>query len=109
MKAGIDRYERKRLLLVSSAVWLAGMFLVDTAASEAVVIVGAFLDSTALGGGEATIGRARPVPCPATGLVGVGRGGRPSRKGGWWWPSSADIHAAGPSTCAAVALRWPRS
>jgi putative MFS transporter len=49
MIAGIDRYERKWLLLSSSVVWLAGMLLIGTAASEAVVIVGAFLASTALG------------------------------------------------------------
>ncbi len=49
MIVGIDRYERKWLLLASSAVWLAGMILVGTAASEAVVIIGAFLASTALG------------------------------------------------------------
>ena len=46
---GIDRYERKRLLLASSAVWLVGMLLVGSAGSEAVVIAGAFLASTALG------------------------------------------------------------
>lgn len=46
---GIDRYERKRLLTASSAIWLVAMLLVGTAASETVVIIGAFLASTALG------------------------------------------------------------
>jgi putative MFS transporter len=46
---GIDRYERKWLLLGSSVVWLAGMLLIGSAASEAILIVGAFLASTALG------------------------------------------------------------
>ncbi len=45
----IDRYERKWLLLASTVVWLAGMLLVATAASEAIVIIGAFLASSALG------------------------------------------------------------
>ncbi len=49
MIVGIDRFERKFLIAGSSVVWLAGMLLVGTAASEAVVIVGAFLASTALG------------------------------------------------------------
>jgi MFS family permease len=46
---GIDRYERKLLLLGSTVVWLVAMLLVGAASSEAVVIVGAFLASTALG------------------------------------------------------------
>ncbi len=49
MILGIDRYERKWLLLGSTVIWLAGMLLIATAASEAVVIIGAFLASTALG------------------------------------------------------------
>ncbi len=49
MIAGIDRYERKRLLLGSSVVWLIAMVLIGTAGSEAIVIAGAFLASTALG------------------------------------------------------------
>jgi putative MFS transporter len=49
MILGIDRFERKWLLLGSSGVWLAGMLLVGTAASEAVVTGGAFLASMALG------------------------------------------------------------
>jgi MFS family permease len=49
MIAAIDRFERKWLLLGSTAVWLAGMLLVASAGSEAIVIVGAFLASTALG------------------------------------------------------------
>jgi MFS family permease len=46
---GIDRYERKRLLFGSSLVWLAGMLLIGSAGSEAIIIIGAFLASTALG------------------------------------------------------------
>ena len=46
---GIDRYERKHLLPASGTVWLVGMLLIGAASSEAVVIVGAFLASTALG------------------------------------------------------------
>src|ERR1700753_748453 len=46
---GIDRYERKLLLLPSALVWLAGMLLIGSAASETVVIIGAFCASTALG------------------------------------------------------------
>jgi MFS family permease len=49
MILGIDRYERKWLLLGSSVIWLAGMLLVGSAGSEAIVIAGAFLASTALG------------------------------------------------------------
>jgi MFS family permease len=46
---GIDRYERKWLLLSASIVWLISMVLVGSAASEAVVIIGAFLASLSLG------------------------------------------------------------
>ncbi len=46
---GIDRFERKLLLLGSTVVWLVAMLLVGAAKSEAVVIVGAFLASTGLG------------------------------------------------------------
>jgi putative MFS transporter len=49
MIGAIDRFERRLLLVGSTAVWLIGMVLVATAASEAVVIGGAFLASTALG------------------------------------------------------------
>ncbi len=49
MIVGIDRYERKWLLLVSTIVWLAGMLLVASAASEAIIIIGAFVASAALG------------------------------------------------------------
>jgi MFS family permease len=49
MIGAIDRFERKGLLLISTVVWLVAMLLVATAASEAVVIIGAFLASTALG------------------------------------------------------------
>lgn len=46
---GIDRLERKLLLPASALVWLAGMLLIGSAASETIVIVGAFLASMALG------------------------------------------------------------
>jgi putative MFS transporter len=49
MIAAIDRFERRLLLVGSTVIWLIGMVLVATAASEAIVIVGAFLASTALG------------------------------------------------------------
>jgi putative MFS transporter len=49
MIVGIDRFERKLLLLGSTVVWLAAMLLVGAAGSEAVVTLGAFLASTALG------------------------------------------------------------
>ncbi|MGH2857576.1 MAG: MFS transporter, partial [Solirubrobacteraceae bacterium] len=46
---GIDRYERRWLLTGSTVIWLIAMLLVGSAASEAVVIIGAFLASLALG------------------------------------------------------------
>ena len=49
MAFAIDRYERKWLILGSTLVWLAGMLLIGSASSEAVVIIGAFLASMALG------------------------------------------------------------
>lgn len=49
MIVGIDRYERKWLLLASSVVWLVSMLMIGSAGSEGIVIVGAFLASTALG------------------------------------------------------------
>jgi putative MFS transporter len=44
-----DRVERRLLIFVSTLVWLAGMALVGTLASDAVLIVGSFLASLALG------------------------------------------------------------
>jgi MFS family permease len=44
-----DRVERRLLILASTLVWLAGMILVGTLAGEAVLIVGSFLASLALG------------------------------------------------------------
>jgi putative MFS transporter len=52
MIAVIDRFERRLLLPASGSVWLVGMLLIGWAGgtgSEAVLIVGAFLASTALG------------------------------------------------------------
>ncbi|MGH2876238.1 MAG: MFS transporter [Solirubrobacteraceae bacterium] len=46
---GIDRFERRWLLTGSTVIWLVAMLLVGSAASEAVVIVGAFLASLSLG------------------------------------------------------------
>lgn len=44
-----DRIERRLLIFASTLVWLAGMIVVGTLASEAVLIVGSFLASLALG------------------------------------------------------------
>jgi putative MFS transporter len=44
-----DRIERKLLILASTVVWLAGMMVVGTLASRAVLILGSFLASLALG------------------------------------------------------------
>lgn len=44
-----DRVERKLLIFASTAVWLVGMLVVGTLASEGVLIVGSFLASLALG------------------------------------------------------------
>jgi len=44
-----DRVERKLLIFASTLVWLAGMLIVGTLANEAVLIVGSFLASLALG------------------------------------------------------------
>jgi MFS family permease len=49
MILGIDRFERRLLLLTSSAVWLVAMVLIGAASSEAVLILGAFLASMGLG------------------------------------------------------------
>ncbi len=82
MIAGIDRYERKWLLLSSSLVWLAGMLLVGSAGSEAVVIIGAFLASTALGmflqAGYTYTAESFPTRARASGFAlcdGIGHGG----------------------------------
>jgi MFS family permease len=82
MIAGIDRYERKWLLLGSSCVWLAGMILIGTAISEAAVIVGAFLASTALGmflqAGYTYTAESFPTRARSTGFAlcdGIGHGG----------------------------------
>jgi MFS transporter, putative metabolite:H+ symporter len=44
-----DRVERKLLIFASTLVWLAGMIIVGTLANEAVLIIGSFLASLALG------------------------------------------------------------
>jgi MFS family permease len=82
MIAGIDRYERKWLLLGSSCVWLVGMVLIGTATSEAVVIIGAFLASTALGmflqAGYTYTAESFPTRARTTGFAlcdGIGHGG----------------------------------
>lgn len=82
MIAGIDRFERKRLLFGSSAVWLVAMVLIGTAASEAVVIIGAFLASTALGmflqAGYTYTAESFPTRARASGFAlcdGIGHGG----------------------------------
>jgi MFS family permease len=49
MAVVVDRIERKWLILVSTVIWLAGMVLIGTFASEAVIIIGSFLGSLALG------------------------------------------------------------
>jgi putative MFS transporter len=82
MIGGIDRYERKWLLAGSSAIWLAAMILIGTAASEAIVIVGAFLASTALGmflqAGYTYTAESFPTRARTSGFAlcdGVGHGG----------------------------------
>jgi len=82
MILGIDRFERKWLLLGSTVVWLAGMLLVGAAHSEAVVIVGAFLASTALGmflqAGYTYTAESFPTRARTSGFAlcdGVGHGG----------------------------------
>lgn len=44
-----DRVERRLLIFASTLVWLAGMIVVGTLANDAVLIVGSFLASLALG------------------------------------------------------------
>lgn len=82
MIGGIDRYERKRLLLGSSVVWLVGMLFVGVAHSEGVLIVGAFLASTALGmflqAGYTYTAESFPTRARASGFAlcdGLGHGG----------------------------------
>jgi MFS family permease len=45
----VDRVERRLLILGATIVWLAGMLLIGWFASDAVIYVGAFLASLALG------------------------------------------------------------
>jgi MFS transporter, putative metabolite:H+ symporter len=78
----IDRYERKLLLLGSTMVWAAGMVVIGLALSEALVIVGAFLASTALGmflqAGYTYTAESFPTRARASGFAlcdGIGHGG----------------------------------
>lgn len=82
MAYAIDRYERKLLLLVSSAVWAAAMVIIGLAISEALVIIGAFLASTALGmflqAGYTYTAESFPTRARASGFAlcdGLGHGG----------------------------------
>jgi MFS transporter, putative metabolite:H+ symporter len=78
----IDRFERKLLLPASGFVWLVGMILIGAASSEALLIVGAFLASTALGmflqAGYTYTAESFPTRARATGFAlcdGLGHGG----------------------------------
>ena len=82
MIVGIDRIERKLLLLGSGVVWLIGMLLIGAASSEALLIVGAFGASTALGmflqAGYTYTAESFPTRARATGFSlcdGLGHGG----------------------------------
>jgi MFS family permease len=79
---GVDRYERKLLLPSSAFVWLLGMVLIGSASSETVVIIGAFLASTALGmflqAGYTYTAESFPTRARASGFAlcdGLGHGG----------------------------------
>jgi MFS family permease len=78
----IDRFERRRLLPASGLVWLIGMVLIGAASAEWVLIVGAFLASTALGmflqAGYTYTAESFPTRARATGFAlcdGLGHGG----------------------------------
>lgn len=82
MAYAIDRYERKILLLVSTVVWVIAMVVIGLAISEALVIVGAFLASTALGmflqAGYTYTAESFPTRARASGFAlcdGLGHGG----------------------------------
>jgi putative MFS transporter len=82
MIAAIDRFERRLLLPASGAVWLVGMLFIGAASSEAVLIIGAFLASTALGmflqAGYTYTAESFPTRARATGFSlcdGLGHGG----------------------------------
>jgi putative MFS transporter len=49
MAYAIDRFERRLLLLASGVLWAVAMVVIGLAVSEAIVTLGAFLASTALG------------------------------------------------------------
>jgi hypothetical protein len=49
MSALADRVERKLLIVGSTVIWLIGMIIIGTRASEAVLTIGSFLASLALG------------------------------------------------------------
>jgi putative MFS transporter len=89
---GIDRYERKWLLLTSTCVWLVSMLLIGSAASEAVIIAGAFLALTSLGmflqAGYTYTAESFPTRARASGFAlcdGIGHGG--GALGGLFLPS----------------------
>jgi MFS family permease len=78
----IDRFERRLLLPMSGVVWLAVMILIGAASSEAVLIVGAFAASTALGmflqAGYTYTAESFPTRARASGFAlcdGLGHGG----------------------------------
>jgi putative MFS transporter len=82
MMFAIDRYERNRLLPASSVVWLAAMLLIGSAGSEALITVGAFLASTALGmflqAGYTYTAESFPTRARSSGFAlcdGIGHGG----------------------------------
>lgn len=82
MAWAIDRYERKLLLLVSSVVWAVAMVVIGLAISEAWIIIGAFLASTALGmflqAGYTYTAESFPTRARASGFAlcdGLGHGG----------------------------------
>jgi putative MFS transporter len=79
---GIDRFERRLLLPMSGVVWLIGMILIGAASSEALLIVGAFAASTALGmflqAGYTYTAESFPTRARASGFAlcdGLGHGG----------------------------------
>jgi MFS family permease len=45
----VDRFERKHMIFVSSAIWLCGMLLIASLANDYVIMFGTFLASFALG------------------------------------------------------------
>jgi putative MFS transporter len=82
MAGAIDRIERKLLLLASTVVWAVAMVIIGLAISETLVIIGAFLASTALGmflqAGYTYTAESFPTRARASGFAlcdGLGHGG----------------------------------